>query len=315
MRRSGVQSAVITPIRGVATAQRFSMSEAARILEVPLSRLRAYARAGSVAPERGPHGQLAFSFQDLLLLRTTKGLVDSGVPPKRIRRIWSSLRRQLEGGLPLTSITIYADGERVIAWDGDARWQPDSGQFLLNFDASEIAGSAAEVPPPIEAPRPRPTLVEVAPPASTPEPATLEGSFSAGQWFDLGCELERSSPAEARQAFEQALALDPDFADAHVNLGRLHHLARELGRAEVEYREAVRLAPEDPTAHFNLGVLLEDRSMREEAVFAYRQAIARDPEHADAHYNLGLLLESLGRTQEAVQHLMAARKLYRTQPE
>lgn len=188
-------------------------------------------------------------------------------------------------------------------------------QQRFDFDAAEIGEGAAAAPARIEPLRPRPTLVEVPPRASEPESETLEGSFSAEQWFDLGCELERSSPAEARHAYEQAVALDPDFADAHVNLGRVHHLARELGRAEVEYREAVRLAPGDPTAHFNLGVLLEDRGMREEAVFAYRQAIARDSGHADAHYNLGLLLDSLGRTQEAVQHLMAARKLYRTQPE
>ena len=190
-------------------------------------------------------------------------------------------------------------------------------QQRFNFETGEVAGIAADGSVPIGRPRPRPTLVEVPPRASAPAPAseTREAPSSAEQWFDLGCEQERSSPDEARHAYEQAVALEPDFADAHVNLGRLHHLARELGRAEVEYREAVRLAPEDPTAHFNLGVLLEDRERREEAVFAYRQAIARDPDHADAHYNLGLLLESLGRSQEAVQHLMAARKLYRTQPE
>src|SRR6266705_3096435 len=84
--------------------QRFSLREAARILEVPAVRLRALARAGFLAPQRGPIGPLSFAFQDLLLLRTTKGLLESGVPMRQIRRLWVSLRKQLSAELPLTSI-------------------------------------------------------------------------------------------------------------------------------------------------------------------------------------------------------------------
>src|SRR5205085_8918667 len=125
-----------------ASTQRFSLRDAARILEVPEARLRALARAGFLAPQRGPIGPLSFGFQDLLLLRTTKGLLESGVPMRRIRRIWSSLREQLAADLPLTSISIRTDGEEVVAFDGRTRWRPDSGQFLLDFEASEIAERA-----------------------------------------------------------------------------------------------------------------------------------------------------------------------------
>jgi len=308
--------------------QRFTLREAARILEVPEARLRALARAGFLAPQRGPVGPLSFGFHDLLLLRTTKGLLESGVPMRRIRRIWASLRDQLASELPLTSISIHTDGEEVVASDGGARWRPDSGQFLLNFDASEIAERAADE---THAARPaRLSIVEgAAPPLEisprrdlkfgervgivtrVPEAAAtaVPTEATAEEWYETGCELEGSSPEEAREAYERALALDPGVADAHVNLGRLLHKAGELGRAEPHYREAARLDPDDPTPHFNLGVLLEEVGRRDEAVHAYRQAILRDSDFADAHWNLGLLLESLGRRQEAVRHLMAARDL------
>ena len=285
--------------------QRFSLREAARILEVPEARLRALARAGFLAPQRGPVGAPSFGFRDLLLLRTTKGLLESGVPMRRIRRIWDSLRDQLAAGLPLTSISIHTDGEEVVASDGGARWQPDSGQLLLNFEASEIAERAAE--------RATDTtrfahvrIVEEA--GSQPDDLEEEGP-SAEDWYEAGCELEATSPARAVEAYERAIDLDPSVAEAHVNLGRLYHMAGETGRAEPQYREAARLDPGDPTPHFNLGVLFEEVGRREEAVHAYRQAILRDPDFADAHCNLGLLLESLGRRQEAVRHLMAARQL------
>jgi len=271
--------------------QRFSLREAARILEIPEARLRGLARAGFLAPQRGPIGPLSFGFRDLLLLRTTKGLLESGVPMRRIRRIWASLREQLADDLPLTSITIYTDGEEVVASDGSARWRPDSGQFLLNFNASEIREIA------------------VGGGNAAPRDAEQEPVATAEQWYEAGCELEASSPEQAREAYQRALELDPAVADAHVNLGRQLHIAGELGRAEPHYREAVKLSPDDPTPHFNLGVLLEDLGRKEEAVLAYRQAILRDADFSDAHCNLGLLLESLGRRQEAVRHLMAAHQL------
>jgi len=308
--------------------QRFSLREAARILEVPEARLRALARAGFLAPQRGPIGPLSFGFQDLLLLRTTKGLLESGVPMRRIRRIWASLREQLAADLPLTSITIHTDGEEVVASDGSARWRPDSGQFLLNFEASEIAERAgdaagfARLRAVAGAGVGSPAEGAPGPDRAREERARILGSEDAGpraggdvpgataeQWYEEACALETSSAEQARDAYQRALDLDPGLADAHVNLGRLLHIAGELGRAEPQYREAVRLDPDDPTPHFNLGVLLEELGRREEAVHAYRQAILRDPDFADAHCNLGLLLEALGRRQEAVRHLMAARKL------
>src|SRR5690349_5995181 len=136
------------------SAQRFSLRDAARILEVPEARLRALARAGLLTPQRGPIGPLTFGFQDLLLLRTTKGLLESGVPMRQIRRIWASLRQQLSEDLPLTSLSIRTDGEKVVASDGATVWQADSGQTLLDFEASELTERAGDAGEPM-----RPRLV------------------------------------------------------------------------------------------------------------------------------------------------------------
>lgn len=303
--------------------QRFSLREAARILEVPEARLRSLARAGLLAPQRGPLGPLSFGFRDLLLLRSTKGLLEAGVSMRRIRRIWSSLRDQLAADTPLTSITIRADGDQIVAFDGRTAWQPDSGQFLLDFDAAEIVERSRSV----DVPAPGATRRATA--AVGPTPSSAEGygdaglaptrapvseaELSAEQWYERALDREGTSALEAIVAYQQVLERDPAMTDAHVNLGRLYHLAGERGRAEAQYRDAVRLAPDDPIPHFNLGVLLEEQGRREEATHAYAQAAARDPEFADAHCNLGLLLESMGRRQEAMRHLMTARELYRSE--
>lgn len=270
----------------------FSTHEVAKILGLPDSKIRSCARSALLAPARDPGGRLRWSFQDLLLLRTTRGLLDARVPGRRIRRMLASLRRQLPGDRALSSVSIYADGRRIVAWDGAARWQPDSGQFLFNFDAQAVA--------------PR-----IAAPARPAAPAAAEpASRTAAEWFDLGCELEAASPDEARGAYRQALELDPTLADAHVNLGRLHHHAGDTATAEAHYRAAIRHAPRDAVAHFNLAGLLEETCRAAEAVESYRRALAADPDFADAHYNLGLLLDSLGRRAAAMTHLRTARRLY-----
>jgi tetratricopeptide (TPR) repeat protein len=271
----------------------YSTRDAAKILQATEARVRSWARMGELTPQPDADGNPTFTFQQLLLLRTTRGLLEAGIPARRVRRVWSSLRRQLASDIPLTSVRILADGARAVAWDENASWQPDSGQFLLDFDAAEITDTPAAL-----------TVVDAPSQAETPSP-------TAEQWFHLACELEETSPLEARQAYMQALALNPGLADAHLNLGRLDHEEGELGKAEMHYQRAVQCAPEDPTAHFNLAVLLEDRGRPDEAIHAYTQAIARDPDGAaDAHYNLGLLLEARGRRDEAMRHLMAARRLY-----
>jgi tetratricopeptide (TPR) repeat protein len=271
----------------------FSTHEVAKALGLPDSKIRSCARAAQLAPTRDAHGRLRWSFEDLLLLKTTRGLLDAKVPARRIRRLLASLRRQLPGDQVLTSVSVYADGRRVVAWDGAARWQPDSGQFLFSFDAPALAPA----PAPPAAARP------ASPPAETP-------TRTAEEWFDLGCELEAASPAEARHAYQQALALDPTLADAHVNLGRLFHAAGESAPAETHYQAAIRHAPDDAIAHFNLGGLLEDTGRASAAVECYQRALSADPDFADGHYNLGLLLDRLGRRTAAMTHLRIARRLY-----
>jgi tetratricopeptide (TPR) repeat protein len=270
----------------------FTTPEVAKALGVSDSRIRSCARAALLAPARARGGGLRWSFQDLLLLRTAKELLEARIPPRRIRRMLASLRRQLPADQALSSVTIYADGRRVVAWDGAARWQPDSGQFLFNFEAQAVAAVAAPL--------------RAAPPPPAPAPAAR----SAEEWFNLGCELDASSPDEACHAYEQALALDAGLADAHINLGRLRQQRGNVAAAEAHYRAAVTLVPHDAVAHFNLAGLLEDTGRAADAVAGYHRALAAEPDFADAHYNLGLLLDTLGRRAAAMTHLRAARRLY-----
>lgn len=273
------------------TPSGFTTREAARIVGLSETRLRSWVRSGLISPERGPRRRFNFSFQDLVVLRASKGLVEEEIPALKVRRVLHALRRQLPPGKELAGLSVYVDGDRVVVWDGRARWQPDSGQFLLNFDTASLLRRSSRRP---AMPLPRRGL-----------------RLSAPQWYDLAAELEATSPDEALAAYRQALALDPTLAAAHVNLGQLVHARANFRDAEMHYREALCIDPDDPVAAFNLGVVLEDTGRPAEAERAYKRALGIDPTFADVYYNLAVFYESRGRKREALRHLSAYKRLTR----
>ena len=70
----------------------YTSRDVAKVLGLTVAQVRGFARDGFLTPGRGPRGELLFSFQDLVILRTAKGLVAARIPTRRIRRALRSLR-------------------------------------------------------------------------------------------------------------------------------------------------------------------------------------------------------------------------------
>jgi tetratricopeptide (TPR) repeat protein len=266
--------------------------DVARMLGLSEPQVRSWARDGLVSPRRGPRGELRFTFNDLVLLRTARDLVEARLPTARVKRALRQLKAQLPEGRSLSGVRVTAEGDRIVVRDGHAVWQPDSGQALLDFDVKEVAASVA------------PLLGEAA--------GAAGDLRDADGFYEWGCDLEDGAPEQAREAYRRALALDPDHFGANVNLGRLVHEGRDAAGAERHYRRALAARPGDPAALFNLGVALEDQGKREDALRAYEASAAAAPHHADPHVNAARLCEKLGRREEALRHLGAARRLARS---
>ncbi|HVT43273.1 MAG TPA: tetratricopeptide repeat protein [Thermoanaerobaculia bacterium] len=265
----------------------YSSREVAAMLGLSVAQIRSYASSGILQPARGGRGEFRFSFHDLVLLRTAKGLLEANIPLRNVRASLRKLRAQLPDDLPLSAVRISAIGERVIVRDGDAIWSPDSGQVLFDFAVSELA---------------------VAPP---PEPSSDDRSLTADDWYATGWDLEANDPAAAASAYRQAIELDHRSPDAHVNLGRLLHESGKVHQAVAHYRLALDASPEHAVGLFNLGVALEDLGEHQLAIDAYERALVSDPDLADAHYNLARLYERIGSKAAAIRHLKAYRALSR----
>ena len=268
----------------------YTTRQVAEILGLTEERVRSFARAGLLDPQRGPGKSLRFTFQDIVLLRAAKGLLDQEVPARRVRSALLSLRAQLPQGRPLSGVRVSAEGERVLVRDQDTAWEPETGQVALDFSVGELAARVEPFTPDLG-------------------PAADDEELSADAWYDVALDLEAVSVEKARTAYRRAIALDPGHAEAHLNLGRLLHEVGDVAGAESHYRQACAANPESALAAFNLGVALEDRGEAREAMAAYRRALKLDAEIAEAHFNLGRLCEAAGDKRGALLHLAQYKRI------
>jgi hypothetical protein len=267
----------------------YSVRDVERVLELSPATTRSLIRAGFVSPERGPRREFRFSFQDLIVLRTARALLQAKIPPKRIRRSLESLRRELPDAVPLSGLAISAVGDHVVVREGDSRWQAEGGQYVLGLDVTLENGVLHVV-----------EHKDIAAPAAA----------SAGEdWFAKGLALEGSDLAGALAAYARAVADEPDNVAAWTNWGRLLHEEGRTQEAAQVYQQALGRAGPDSLLLFNQGVLLEDLGDAGAALQAYQSALEEDPQFADCHYNLARLYESLGKPQHAIRHLGQYRRL------
>jgi len=273
----------------------YGMRDVQRILRLPPATTRNLIKAGFVKPARGARREYRFSFQDLIVLRTARALIEAHIPPQRIRRSLESLRQELPESMPLSGLSISALGDQVVVRDGETHRRVDSGQLLLGLDVSITNGVLRVVEHAREAPA-----------ASAAEPPA---QATARDWFAEALELEARDPQAALTAWRHAVEADPHNSAAWTNWGRLLHEQGQTQQAADVYRRGLVQAGPDPLLLFNQGVLLEDLGNPAAALTAYRTALEEDPDLADCHYNLARLYESLGKPQHAIRHLGQYRRL------
>ncbi|MBX7199588.1 MAG: tetratricopeptide repeat protein [Rhodospirillaceae bacterium] len=115
----------------------------------------------------------------------------------------------------------------------------------------------------------------------------------------LGVLLSEQGNPEGLALIEQAIALKPDFKDAHKNLGNVLLRFGRLADAERHFRRVAALAPNDANAASDLGAVLLRREQYAEAESCTRRALALQPDLPGALRNMGALLDIGGKPEAA----------------
>ncbi len=260
----------------------YGVRDVERLLGLQRSTIRGLIAAGFVTPARGPRNAWLFSFQDLIVLRTAQALAAANVPHRRIVKSLRELRSHLPDTMPMSGLRIGAVADRVVVSEGGNRWQAETGQYLLGFEGDPATGSLsvlesapADDPDWLgQAAALEATDVDAAvrayERAIVADPSHLDARINLGRllheagrhaqaertyraaraigedatlMFNHGVLLEDlGRTADAIAAYEDALRIDPAFADSHYNLALLYESAgkpRDALRHMARYRRLV----------------------------------------------------------------------------
>jgi DNA-binding transcriptional MerR regulator len=188
----------------MAATDRFSTEDVQRILGLTAKQLDYWDRLRLVSPQK-EQGNRFYDFRDLISLRTVKQLVENGVPANRLRRSLAVLREKLAHvHAPLAELRVLSDGKDIVVESEGARLEPLSGQFVLNFEIRELG-----------------------------EKVRVIAGRDADDWFATALEYEADGKtrAEAIDAYDHALCIDPQKLDALLNCGTLCYEEGNLKKA------------------------------------------------------------------------------------
>jgi DNA-binding transcriptional MerR regulator len=166
----------------------YSRREVARIFHISASRLRYWERTRLVRASAEADSGAAFDFRDLRSIQHVLGLLERGVPLRRIRRSLSDVARRLpELAEPLPALQVWAEGSpRMVVEHAGGLFEP-GGQMVLDFRASGPGEERVAALPAVGSP------------------------LDASEWFERGCTLDADAATwgEAIDAYHRALQLDP----------------------------------------------------------------------------------------------------------
>ncbi len=259
----------------------FSSGEISRLLGISQARLRTFDRAGVVSPTGRRRGRRAYSFSDLIALRTAQSLLEQPVRLRDVTRAVGALKRSLpKVTRPLQELRIVSDGQRVVVHTTDGAFEPLTGQMVLDFEVKAL----------------RDDVVRVLRPS-----AGRERARTAYELYLRASQLDEDplSMDDAEVLYREAITLDPWLAIAYTNLGNIRFRRHDAEAAELLYKKALEIDVRQPEAQYNLGYVMLERGQPELSVPLFHGAIEADPKFSDAYFNLAMAYEQIGETSKA----------------
>ncbi len=167
---------------------------------------------------------------------------------------------------------------------GGAGFTPDfdDRRFIFTGDTSKVSGEIKAVPAlPIVAmseATARLRVIDSGGPLPEMSRAALDPAVDRERWNDYGIGLLLQGDLRgAKRAFEQVTAIEPEYADGWVNLGRVALAEGDLDTAQAVLERALAIAPGLARTQFFLGLAAKELGDYEGALERLRAAAAQYP--------------------------------------
>jgi len=96
--------------------------------------------------------------------------------------------------------------------------------------------------------------------------------------------MAQSRPDDALAAWQQAVAVNPNYPVALMNIANVQAERGKVDEAIAQYRTVLSLVPNATDAHYNLGNALRELGEMAQAIAHYDQALRLNPNYADARF-------------------------------
>jgi tetratricopeptide (TPR) repeat protein len=130
----------------------------------------------------------------------------------------------------------------------------------------------------------------------TKAPSIPEIHYNLGYLY-----TQKKDWASAEAAFQKAIELKPEYADAVVALAKVYQDSGQPEKAIEMMSKAA--SSDDAKVQFNLGIFYLNSGRSEEAIQAFQKAEAKEPGNPETHYHLGTLFVGQNKIPEAVAQL------------
>jgi hypothetical protein len=182
---------------------------------------------------------------------------------------------------------------------------------------SQSTQPAEQTPPPAPAPAPTP------PPAPPPATAAQDASSPTGKrqplpgtcvaWAicrermaekdGVGPALKQTLYDQAREAYEQAIKIDPEHMPAYAGLARIYQLQKLPTKALETYHLALQKKPADPSLWLEVGMCHCRAQQWDLAIRSLAKALELDPNNRRLTQTLGFCQARAGRARDSVETL------------
>jgi len=117
--------------------------------------------------------------------------------------------------------------------------------------------------------------------------------------------MHRNALSEALKHFQNAVQLDPKFAEARMNVGLTTLGFRNYTLAKEQFTEVIKLQPKNYDAIIGLGAALRGLNEFDAAEREFKRAMELDRKRGEAYYNLGVLYKDFRATKQPPQESIA----------
>lgn len=138
---------------------------------------------------------------------------------------------------------------------------------------------------------------------SSPEVDALEAEAA----YSRGLELrEQGQLRNAFDEFNEALSLNPRFAEAYSARASIYYAFGDEARTISDLNVALRLNPEVAEAYYYQGLIYVNKGSNDDAVINFNKALQLDPDNANAYYNRARVYFAMEDLDAALDDLTAA---------